>query len=82
MPSKPKKVKRPTWLEVWKGTRKDPTPPGRAIWPKNRDLIDDLADEEMGEGESSRCVFCGELRFGWEFEDGLRCVYCVEEDEG
>lgn len=31
--------------------------------------------------ERETCVFCNEKRDPSEFEDGLRCVYCQEEDE-
>lgn len=38
---------------------------------------DDYEEEE----ELDRCVECGEERDDYEFEDGLRCVYCCSEDE-
>jgi len=36
---------------------------------------------EAGEYDQ-QCVFCGMEREPHEFEDGLRCIYCVEEGEG
>lgn len=40
----------PSQLEAWKGIRKDPTPPGRTIQPKDRDLTDEVDSEEIEEG--------------------------------
>ena len=37
-----------------------------------------LCSFENAELISERCVFCGEDRNPWEFEDGLLCVYCQE----
>lgn len=28
-----------------------------------------------------RCDYCGEARAPFEFQDGLRCVYCAEADD-
>jgi hypothetical protein len=39
---------------------------------------DDEATSHEGE---EQCVFCGEWRGPHEFEDGLRCVYCAEEQD-
>lgn len=46
--AKPKKPARlPTQMEVWKGIRKDPVPPGRTMQPKNRDLLEEDDKNEM-----------------------------------
>lgn len=54
MPRKPKKLKRPTWLEVWKGTRKEPVPASRTHQPKDREIDEGLADDEMRQWQSWR----------------------------
>lgn len=54
MSRKPKKVKRASWLDVWKGTRKDPVPAGRTHQPKDREIDEARADDEMRQWESWR----------------------------
>lgn len=73
-----------TWLEIYKGIRKPPTPPGQVIQPKDREIEAGVAEDEMLnlEEDEARCVFCGEVRSFEEFHDGLRCVFCAEEQDG
>jgi hypothetical protein len=52
MSSKPKKIRLRTYLEIYKSIRKDPTPPGRIIQPKNRDLAQDEDEREIEKWES------------------------------
>ena len=47
MASKSKNPKNPSWVEVWKGIRKDPIPPKRVVPVKTRDLEDELAEDEV-----------------------------------
>lgn len=35
----------------------------------------------MNDDVEEECAFCGEPRGPHQFEDGLRCKLCVEEDE-
>ena len=60
MASKSKNSKRSTWLETYKGIRKEPTPPGRVIQSQDRDIIDDEDEREIRKWESWR---------GEDFED-------------
>jgi hypothetical protein len=43
----PKKSKRPTNLEIYKSIRKEPTPPGRIIQPKDREHEREVDEEEI-----------------------------------
>jgi len=85
MSSKPKIPKRPSQLEIWKGIRKDPVPPASTHQRTNRKLEAESAklEAEMldDDGNEIRCAFCGELRFAADFDDGLRCRYCTDEDD-
>lgn len=47
MAGKSKKPKLPTQMEVWKGIRKDPVPPGRTIQPKDREIAEGDDDFEI-----------------------------------
>lgn len=80
MPSKPKKAKSSSWIDVFKSTRGDPIPPKKVIPVEDRPSPTE-ADWDSEDDEELRCVFCGEVRDLGEFHDGLRCDHCVEEDE-
>lgn len=43
----PKNPRRFSQMQVWKSIRKGPTPPGRTIQPKDRDLADEDAEREI-----------------------------------
>lgn len=38
-------------------------------------------ERDREDADLERCVFCDELRAPHEFKDGLRCVYCAEEQD-
>lgn len=54
-------------------------------WPEIHetfeDVIEKLRSTASQEDEEEECVFCGERRGPHEFKDGLRCVYCAEEQD-
>lgn len=47
----------------------------------HQQACEDCARVMISGGLYERCDYCGEPRGPHEFQDGLRCVYCAEEDE-
>jgi len=47
MSSKPKKVRIPSQVEIFKGIRKEPIPPGRTFQPRNRSMDDEFDEHEI-----------------------------------